>query len=446
MIMNRHIKWWVSVLCISFVFCDLMPTIHAQTQDSKEVIKLIEDQYMEELSKGVLEGKTIEAIFSSLDAHSRYYAKDQLNQLMKGTMTPAEQPYVGIGAEILRADSRFYFGVIKDKSPAMESGFQRGDELRAVDGTKVEGKSLAEIVSLIAGLPSSEVTLTIRRDGNILTHKLTRRWIQVEEPEALIQVEHLGNGVKYIDIDSFRQGVAAAFEHEILTSMEDGTAALILDLRDNSGGVLEEAVKMCQWIVPKGPLLQIHYKNGDPEDYQSYLEEAPFPITVLVNHNSASASEILASAVRESGAGKVVGEKTYGKGTVQKIFKLKNGDYVKLSVAYYTTRNGNAIDGIGLEPDVAISLPTHIEAFERKYKCGDVDSKVEVVEGILTYLGYDIGKPDTLYDELTMTAIRAFQQEQGLHPYGVCDLTTQKRLNIVLLETVSVAQRMLILE
>lgn len=414
----------------------MMPMAMAESDPTQELIDLIVNNYKDDISRETLEGKSIEEIFSLLDAHSVYYPKDKLDSLMKGAIQSPQKEYVGIGAKIYLSNGNVIISDILPDSPAEKSGLLPGDEILAVDGSLIQGKSLDSITSLITGLSCTDVQLGILRNSDKLDIIVTREPISTLDDDNVISVKELDNHLKYIDINSFKQGISLEFEKIIRSSTEDGTKGLIIDLRDNHGGVLSEVINICQLIVLKGPIVHIYNGDGREEDYQSVLEDEPFSMAVLVNEQSASASEILASAIKESGSGIIIGKTTYGKGTVQKVFKLQNGAYVKLTVGEYTTRNGNKIDGIGLEPDITINTPEYIETDKNKYKVWDINEDVKNVEVILSYLGYSIENVDNRYDEETERAVKQFQADRGLYPYGVCDFTTQRVLNNTLYEAV----------
>jgi carboxyl-terminal processing protease len=213
---------------------------------------------------------------------------------------------------------------------------------------------------------------------------------------------------------------------------------VIIDVRNNPGGSLEQVVEVAKHFVPnRGAIVHIEYKDNQKQTYYSDLQKTKYEVVVLINEGSASASEILAGAIQDSKAGKIVGVKSFGKGTVQEVLPLRVGGAIKMTIARYLTPNGRAIDGDGIHPDIEVkNIKKKVDAntleklsYTVKPTLGDKGKDVLAAEQRLKLLGYDVDEPDEILDEKTFKAIKDFQAEQKLFSYGVLDITTQIALN-----------------
>lgn len=237
-------------------------------------------------------------------------------------------------------------------TPAYRTDIKQGDYIVAVNGTQYAGEQLQEAVSNIRGLPGEKVILTIEREGRQFDVEIIRERINIEQLEYKILEGNIG----YINIATFDEDIDNDFEKAYNDLLSKNIKGLVIDIRDNPGGILSEVVKIADRLVPNGIVLYTLDKNGNRTDYKSNADCIKIPLVVLTNKGSASASEILAGAVKDHGVATIVGEKTYGKGLVQKTFLLTNGNAIKLTVAEYFTPNGNKIDGIGVTPDIEVQM------------------------------------------------------------------------------------------
>ena len=399
-----------------------MLAAESQTSRVEDMIRVVLERYKGDVTREQLEEAAIQGLFSVLDSNSKYFG-DQ-----RGVVDGAiGKDYVGIGAKLTKTGGKTVVEKVLPGYAAEKAGLAAGDELLSVDGGAVDGKTLSEIAALIAGSAESVVLLKVRRSGEQKEIAVAKQPVQAV-PESIGRVENVAESIQYIEIVSFGQGVSDEFGGILREAKKDGTKSLIVDLRNNQGGLLAEVVKMCQELVPEGPIAFVMDKNGKEQRYASTLKEAPFRVAVLVNEVSASASEIFASSIQESGTGIVVGERTFGKGTVQQVLKDSGGNYFKLTTAEYLTRNRNAIQGVGVRPDVEASVPGALWKIERSFAVGDAHEQVRAIEETLDFLGYEVGTANDVFDQATARAVTAFQKAQGLYGYGVCDLATQKAL------------------
>ncbi|MCI8528516.1 MAG: S41 family peptidase [Lachnospiraceae bacterium] len=303
------------------------------------------DVQKEQLQDGIYRG-----IMASLgDPYTEYYSVEELNAIMEQT----EGIYYGIGAYIsLDTDTGLpkISGTIAG-APSEEAGLRANDLIYEVDGVSAYGMTLSEVVSLVKGPEDTEVVLTIIREGasDYLEVAVTRK--KVESPT--VEYSMLDNNMAYIQVTEFEDVSVKQFQNALAKAREEGMKGMILDLRGNPGGSLNAVVEMARMLLPKGMIVYTEDKNGKRSEYTCDGTKAlEVPLVVLVDTNSASASEIMAGAIKDYGIGTLVGTTTFGKGIVQQIIPFRDGSAVKITISAYYTPKGNNIHGIGIEPDV----------------------------------------------------------------------------------------------
>lgn len=314
-------------------------------------LEIIESHYAENVDKNAIFDGALQGMVSTLgDKHSTYLGGD----LYKDFSAQMSGTYAGIGVYIASTDDGILIAGVMEGSPAEEAGLQRGDILVSIDGTSVEGYQLEDVSKHIRGPVDTSVDLVVRRNGEEQSFTVQRRQIHV--PTVAGKMVD-GTDVGYIRIAVFSDGTADDFTKEFTKLREQGMKKLILDLRDNPGGIVEQAVGVASnFVPPSSTIVSYTEQDGKLDQYTAQGTDDPIPIVVLVNENSASASEIVAGAVQDMKLGPVVGVKTYGKGTVQGVFPVDSSSAVKVTVAKYRTTNGREIDGVGIEPDVVVPL------------------------------------------------------------------------------------------
>ena len=304
-----------------------------------------EDIHTDEMIEGMYAGM----VASLGDPYSVYYTAEEWEALMQDT----EGIYYGIGAYV-QLDITTGFGKINgviENTPAQEAGLREDDIIYMIDGEIMQGYELSEIVARIKGEEGTTVHLTIYREGeeDYLEIDVVRK--QIESPT--VSYELFDNGVGYIRITEFDDVTVDQFTDALAVVKGSGAAGLILDLRSNPGGSLSAVVDIARQILPEGLIVYTEDRAGKRVEYNcSGANEWKLPLVVLVNGNSASASEILAGAIKDYGIGTLVGTTTFGKGIVQRIIQLTDGTAIKLTVSAYYTPNGNNIHNIGIEPDI----------------------------------------------------------------------------------------------
>ena len=322
-----------------------------------EIEELINAYYLDEIDGQKVEDTMYTGMVAGLeDPYSVYYSKEELES-MEESISGA---YSGIGATLTQDPDTGELSVVScfDGTPAQEAGLQPGDVITGWNGKSVEGMELSELVSKIKTDPEKQLTLEIERDGETLEVELTRREVQI----PTVEYEMLDNQIGYIRLVEFDEVTADQFKEALEDLENQNMEKLIIDVRNNPGGVLQVVCDMLDQLLPEGLIVYTEDKNGNRKEYTSD-EEHQFtkPLAVLANENSASASEIFAGAIQDYGIGTIVGTTTFGKGIVQRTFYLSDGTGVKLTVAKYYTPKGHDIHKKGITPDVEMELDEELK-------------------------------------------------------------------------------------
>lgn len=308
--------------------------------------------------KGTDENKMIEGATSGLaeslqDPYTVYFNKEQMASFME----KSEGSYVGIGVTI-NEDENGILTVVEpfDKSPAQLAGVLKGDKIVKVGDKDVTGiKDSGMVISMIKGVENTKVKVTMYRpsQGKYIDFDITRKKIKIEN----IKSEVMNNDIGYIKINTFDQEIAKDFTQHLNSLLLKGIKGLMIDLRDNPGGSYDQVVAIADKLLPEGIIVYTEDKNKVKEVRKSDSNHLGLPIVVLINGNSASASEILAGALKDHNMGKLVGTKSFGKGLVQELKMLQDGSGLKVTIARYFTPSGVCIQGKGISPDIEVDLP-----------------------------------------------------------------------------------------
>ena len=319
-----------------------------------KALSIIEKNYVDEVSSERLAESAIRGMFDSLDPYSAYLSPDSLRNLEIGTMGEFE----GVGIEITVRDGLLTVISPIEGSPAEEAGMKPGDVIVSIDGRDMDKTNAVEALGLIRGRQGTRITLSVRRDGeeDVRDFAIVRRMIRLRSVESRLVEKNVG----YIKLSQFHRRSADEFlsSYEKLET-ENGAklGGLVVDVRNNPGGLLEQALALCDMFMDDGLILNVRgrFPHSSREYFARKGTEISAPsVAVIVNGGSASASEVLAGALRENGRAKLVGTRTFGKGSVQSIMELGGGAGVKITTARFFTPSGDAIGDRGIEPDVVV--------------------------------------------------------------------------------------------
>lgn len=323
--------------------------------------KLVTDKYVGQYSAQEMVRGAIKGMVESLGDPYSAFMEPGTNQMFLEDLSGEIQ---GIGAEITLKDGKLLVVSPLDGSPAKNAGLKPQDEILEIDGEKTNDMSLDEAIGKIRGKAGTEVTLLINRSGfsTPKEFKIKRAIIVIKS----VQSEMKGN-VAYIKITQFGDDTSTLAKQAADEIASKNPHSIILDLRDNPGGYLDSAVDVASLFMNKGVVVKEQDKNGRIEELQTTLEGklAKYPIFVLVNEGSASASEIVAGALRDSRGALIIGKKTFGKGSVQELETLKDNSALRLTVAKWLTPKGKTIDKEGISPDIEVNLSNEDQAAGR---------------------------------------------------------------------------------
>lgn len=320
----------------------------------------VDASFMGEIDKENLRDGVYKGLIAGLnDPYSVYYNEDEYKKLLEQN----EGEYSGIGAVFTQdANSKAVTVVsVYAKQPAAEAGMKPGDILYKVNGKDISGKELEEIVKEIKGKEGTKVSLTMLQGDSRKEVSLSMKRKKIEIPT--VSHDMLEDKIGYIRVSEFDLSTTKQYEKALKSLEKKGMKGLVVDLRDNPGGNLATVCEMLDLMLPKGLAVYVEDREGRRSEYETDDEHKfELPVSVLVNGNSASASEIYAGAMQDYGAGKIVGTTTYGKGIVQQVLDLKDGTALKLTYAKYFTPKGRSIHGKGIQPDVEVDLKEELKS------------------------------------------------------------------------------------
>ncbi|WP_099189965.1 S41 family peptidase [Tepidibacter mesophilus] len=330
--------------------------------------KVIDDNYYTDVDEGNLVDGSIKGLFEGLnDPYSQYMNKKEFERFMENT----EGSFSGIGVIITPGEDG-YITVVSpiEDSPGFKAGIKSEDKIIKVNGEDVTAKEMDKAISMMKGKAGTEVEITILRNGKeTINMKIKREEIRLKTVKSQILEDNIG----YIRITQFDEKTADEFKTHLNQLQDKDIKGLIIDLRDNPGGLLDKCQEITDKLIGEGTIVYTKDRNGKTKYYNSDKNKIDVPLAVLVNKGSASASEILSGAVRDNKAGTLIGTTTFGKGLVQTVRSLNDGSGFKLTVSQYFTPNGEYIHGKGITPDIVVEdvdkqLPTAIDYIKKQIK------------------------------------------------------------------------------
>ena len=381
--------------------------------------KLEEEYYKEVNEEAVINGAINGMIDALEDPYSDYMNQEEASQFNENISSS----FQGIGAEIQELDGVINIVSPIKNSPAEKAGLMTNDKIMAVDGKDIKGFSASEAVLLIRGSKGTEVTLSIQRGTNaVMEVTIVRDDIPIET----VYAEMLDDHVAHINISSFSTNTYEELLAAIDSMKKEGMKALVLDVRQNPGGLLSSAIDISNLFVEEGKnLLQIEIQNNKEVTVATPGTRVNVPVTLIIDEGSASASEILAGALSESADVPLVGSNSFGKGTVQTVNDLPDGSNIKITTAKWLTPDGNWIHDIGILPDYVVEFPSYamLPPLDTTVtlKINQTSDAVQTAEEMLKAVGYDVGEVDGNFDDQMNTAVKKFQSDNKLAISGDLD-------------------------
>ncbi|WP_044641270.1 S41 family peptidase [Risungbinella massiliensis] len=365
------------------------------------------------------------------DPYSEYMSSEEAKQFY----SELQSSFSGIGTEVTLKNGRVTVVSPIKGTPAEKSGIRSGDQIIKVDGQALEGQTIQDAVKKIRGPKGSKVTLEIHRPQSGETLQIT---VQRDEiPIRTIEAKMLQDKIGYIEISQFGEKTSSDFFRELENLEKQQIKGLVIDVRGNPGGYLQAVVEIGEKLLPnQKPILMTEDRSGKRETYIAKGEKKPYPITILTDRGSASASEILAASFQESGGYQVIGETSFGKGTVQRGIDFSDQSNLKLTIAKWLTPKGTWIDQHGgtkgVKPNIEVAYPEYYTVTPpvgtKVIRQDENSTQVKNLQVILDALGYNPGRKDGYFDGRTLNAVKSFQQIAGIPATGEVDLETSNRL------------------
>ncbi|MGI6604859.1 MAG: S41 family peptidase [Firmicutes bacterium] len=391
-----------------------------------ELLNRVRGSFVEEPPVDVLVEGALQGLVDSLDdPYSTYMTVEELENfkiVTRGT-------FGGVGIVITEEDGHIVVVAPIKGTPGERAGVRPRDRIIKVDGQDIRGMGINTASQLMRGTEGTEVALTIERDGQTLHLSIVREHIEVNPVESKMLPERFG----YVRLTNFNSHAGEQVRSALQELSKQGAKGMILDLRGNPGGLLTQALEVAREFVPAGPVVYVEQRGlKERQVFSSELPEVRWPLVVLVDGASASAAEIVAGAIQDRKAGVLVGEKTFGKATVQDVFPLSNGGAVKLTTGRYLTPSGRSINEEGITPDVVVPVP-HLNLvplnLTRSLQLGKGGLDVAELQERLKALGYSITKVDGIFGPETAAAVRSLQRDADLPATGIVDGNTESALN-----------------
>lgn len=364
-VLTAFITFMVTSISLYSYFVKNPVSVSAQSTNKDIASKLtkyreiIDKYYLGDVDDTALEEGAIKGYIEGLgDPYTEYISKEEMDTYLDDTMGN----FVGIGIYMIKNtqyDKIQVLSTIKG-SPAEKAGIQAGDLIISADGVEYSADDMTTASNKIKGEEGTKVTIEVLRGTEKLKFELTREKVKVNQVEGKV----LSNNIGYIKFTSFDETTAEDFKNQYQELAKKGIQSLIIDLRNNGGGIVDQALEIADYMTPKDSVLLYEVDKNGKETVKKAKEDpiVNMPIVILTNENTASASEILAGALKDLGKAKIVGTTTYGKGVIQQILKLNDGSGLKITIEEYQTPNRNKINKVGIQPDEKVELPSTVNS------------------------------------------------------------------------------------
>ncbi|BBI33639.1 S41 family peptidase [Cohnella abietis] len=335
-------------LSLAIFLCGVPSALGATASQLQEVRGLLEKYHISKPSEEDLNYTEINAMIESLhDPYTQYFDDAQ----WAAFNSALEQTFVGVGIVLAEDKGIVYVEDVIAGGPAEASGVQAGDLIVGAGGKLFKSTTIADVQKELRGIEGSVVTISVNRNGKVLKIKITRKPIHL----PVVTTRMLDSGIGYLALSGFTSDAGSEVKSQLAKLEEKGLTSLVLDLRNNGGGYVNAAQEIAGLFVEEGVLAHMRDRDGTDEPLEVEGSTKPYPVIILVNGNSASASELLSGALQDYGVAKLVGTTTYGKGVVQSIIPVKSGGKLKVTIQEYFTPNDRKVDKVGLYPDLFVN-------------------------------------------------------------------------------------------
>lgn len=397
------------------------------TITKEEILNKAIEKYLKENPEAMNE--IIKNGFSSLDEYSEYYTEEEYRQFFNSM----NNTFYGIGVIIQKNGDYVEITNVLEDGSAYHAGILPGDFIKKVDGNDMKGMTIDQVQSAVVGELNTSVEITVLRNGQELTYTMNRAPVNDRTVNHII----LDDKTAYVSIINFAENTDEEFKDVLKILDGEQITNIILDMRGNPGGFLDTAIKIAKMVVPKGIIVKTIYRQSEKnETYFSDLLNPKYKFAVLVDENTASAAEVLTSALQDSGVGTVIGVTTYGKAVIQDLFSLRGYDSFKITTGRYVTRNGKEINKKGIEPDDYVLNTTDVVDvskyplinYRETTEIGDVSENIRVIKERLDVMGYYITNIDDKFTYDLEAAVLDFQIKKDLEPTGVLDTITMVQI------------------
>ncbi len=398
-----------------------------------EVYRILDKGYFQPLDRDQVFRGAVEGMIESLDdPHTRYLSPDSLEDMLIHTTGS----FSGIGVEITEDEGEILILRVIGGSPSEEAGLIQGDRIIKIENKPTLELSLDEAARKLRGPSGTQVEITVKRSGepDLFEVVLTRADIEMDT----VFSRRIDDQFAYVQVTNFDQNTGGDFKIALEDLEAEGIEGLILDLRNNPGGLLDEAIDLGRTIVPEGEITRVVDRDGNILDkHLSSAAPKDYPIYILVNEFTASGAEIVAGALQDNKQGIVIGQPTYGKATVQQLQFLSDGSGLRYTIARYLTPDGHDLHAEGLQPDYVVEQPEEYflqyQSIPRDLEQGDAGDQVVLLQNILIFLEYPVEVTGIMNGE-TIDLLKRFQQSQGLSPSGELDDVTRDEIRQALQE------------
>lgn len=317
-----------------------------------ELRQYVEENYYIPVDDKKLKTGMYKGLFDGLeDPYSNYLTKEEYEELMIST----QGEYQGIGVTVAPGQDGFILVIAPiEGTPAERAGIKSGDKIVKINGTEYTAEQMDEAVSKMRGEPGTKVNITVLRQGEeeLLNYDIIRAKVKLKT----VKSEVIEGDIGYIRISSFESKTYEDFKNQLRDLQLKNVKGLILDLRDNPGGLVDQSLKIADMLMDKNVIVYTEDRKGNKEYHESDRSRIDIPYVILVNGGTASASEILSAGVKDTQSGTIIGTTTFGKGIIQRIIPFENGDGIELTIAQYFSPEGHVIHGIGIEPDIKVEI------------------------------------------------------------------------------------------